>query len=80
MGDAAVCSFLTRALHGRGGGATWYFEQRGRWRSERTLEIYVQEVAARSILAGADHHVRARVDRYAQAAAFLLADPARTAG
>ncbi len=43
----------------RGGGATWFFQAignveltpwRGRWRQNRALEVYVQEVATASLL------------------------------
>lgn len=47
-------SGITPASH-RGGGATWFFQAtgnleltrwRGRWQQNRTLEVYLQEVAA----------------------------------
>ena len=69
---------LTPASH-RGGGATWMFEQtgdldltrwRGRWAgpTSRTLEVYIQEVAAASVLPGLDVAHRQRVLSFAQAA------------
>jgi len=72
---------LTPASH-RGGGATWMFEQtgdldltrwRGRWAgpTSRTLEVYIQEVAAHSVLPGLDVAHRQRVLIFAQAAGDL---------
>ena len=72
---------LTPASH-RGGGATWMFEQtgdldltrwRGRWAgpTSRTLEVYIQEVAAASVLPGLDVAHRQRVLMFSQAAADL---------
>ena len=71
---------LTPASH-RGGGATWTFEQtgdleltrwRGRWAStSRTLEVYIQEVAAASVLPALNAGHRQRVLAFAQAAPVL---------
>ena len=69
---------LTPASH-RGGGATWMFEQtgdldltrwRGRWAgpTSRTLEVYIQEMAAASMLPGLDAVHRQRVLIFAQGA------------
>ena len=66
----------------RAGGATWLFETtrdldlvrwRGRWASQRTLEVYIQEVSADRLLADATSETRARVRRLASAAPALVA-------
>ena len=77
---------LTPASH-RGGGATWTFEQtgdldltrwRGRWAAtSRTLEVYIQEVAAASVLPALDAVHRQRILAFAQAAPLLWNDLAR---
>ena len=74
---------LTPASH-RGGGATLCFERtgdleltrwRGRWSSTtRTLEIYIQEVAAASVLPALDASHRSLVLRFAKAAHPLWQD------
>ena len=65
----------------RAGGATWLFETtrdlqlvrwRGRWASMRTLEVYIQEVAADRLLADAGAEVRARVERFSAAVPYLV--------
>ena len=68
---------ITPASH-RGGGATLSFERtgdleltrwRGRWSStSRTLEIYIQEVAAASVLPSLDARHRELVLRFARSA------------
>ena len=77
---------LTPAFH-RGGGATLCFERtgnleqtrwRGRWAStSRTLEIYVQEVSAASVLPALDARHRELVRRFAQEAYSLWNDLVR---
>ena len=58
----------------RGGGATWLYETtrslelvrwRGRWAAIKTLEVYLQEVAANALLAACPPQVRQRVRRRA---------------
>ena len=65
----------------RAGGATWLFETtrdlelvrwRGRWASNRTLEVYIQEVAADRLLADVGDDVRSRVRRLAASAPGLV--------
>ena len=72
---------LTPASH-RGGGATWLFEAtesldivkwRGRWRADRTLDIYIQEVGALSVLPQLSDAQRQRIQSFACAADMLLA-------
>ena len=67
----------------RAGGATWLFEVcrdlslvrwRGPWASVRTLEVYIQEVAADRLLADAPAAVRDRVARLAGACPALVRD------
>ena len=74
-------SGLTPASH-RGGGATWLFEEsgsldtvrwRGRWRQERTLEIYVQEVGALSVLPALSPSERDLIRALGEAAGPIIA-------
>ena len=65
----------------RGGGATWLFQQtgsielprwRGRWQQVRTVEIYVQEVAALSVLPALSIPQRFRIRQFAGSAPVIL--------
>ncbi|CAK0902320.1 unnamed protein product [Prorocentrum cordatum] len=65
----------------KAGGATWHFEQwenlpmlqwQGRWQASRTMEIYVQEVAAASLLPELPPQVRERIGLFASIAEPLL--------
>ena len=68
---------ITPGSH-RGGGATALFEStgsldfvrwRGRWSSQsRTVEIYIQEISASSVLPALSESARAKVFMYAQGA------------
>eukprot|EP00971_Amphidinium_carterae_P028957 569401-Amphidinium_carterae.1 len=60
----------------RAGGATWMFQTtrshdtvrwRGRWASHRTVEIYIQEVAAQTVLPSLPAAVRSKLQRYQHA-------------
>ena len=71
---------ITPGSH-RGGGATFLFQEledlgktqwRGRWRQLRTLEVYVQEVAAVSLLPELDVLARERIRRFGAAAPGIL--------
>ena len=71
---------ITPASH-RGGGATWFFQEtgsleltkwRGRWQQTRTLEVYLQEVAAASLLPELAPEARGRVQAWADLAPDLL--------
>ena len=73
---------LTPASH-RGGGATHRFRMgvdlerikwHGRWQSSKTLEVYIQEVAASSILPGLSQLQRDVIQDFAHAAPLLLAN------
>ncbi len=75
---------ITPASH-RGGGTTWRFFQgetlsmirwRGRWTSDRSLEIYLQEVGAASILPSLKPADRDRISRFAQSSAAALVQAA----
>ena len=65
----------------RGGGATWLFQQIGsiellrwrrRWQQVRTVEIYVQEVAALSVLPALSVPRRFRIRKFAGSAPVIL--------
>ncbi len=71
---------ITPGSH-RGGGATFMFQEledlnkthwRGRWRQLRTLEVYVQEVAAVSVLPDLEPFARERIRRFGDAAPAIL--------
>ena len=71
---------ITPASH-RGGGATWFFQAtgnleltrwRGRWQQNRTLEVYLQEVAAASLLPELSPDARRRVQVWADLAPMFL--------
>ena len=71
---------ITPASH-RGGGATWFFEctddlprtqWRDRWQAARTFEIYVQEVAAATLLPSLEPGSRDRIRLFASLAGPLL--------
>ena len=71
---------ITPSSH-RGGGATWFFQAtgnleltrwRGRWQQNRTLEVYLQEVAAASLLPELSPDARRRVQVWADLAPMLL--------
>ena len=66
----------------RAGGATFWYHRtdstefvrfRGRWSNMRMLEIYIQEVAASSLLTGLDSDTQSRVASFALAAPWLMA-------
>ena len=48
------------------------FGWRGRWRQMRTLEYYLQEVAAQSLLPSLPPEVRERIQHFASAAPFVV--------
>ena len=65
----------------RAGGATWLFNQdqrldvvkwRGRWACMRTLEIYIQEVAALSVLPSLPQETRNKIQRFSLQAGPLI--------
>ena len=65
----------------RSGGASWLYlcgmpleeiRWRGRWSTVRTLEVYIQELAASSLLAALPLSARARVQRFADGASLVL--------
>jgi hypothetical protein len=65
----------------RAGGATFWYHRfdstefvrfRGRWANSRMLEVYIQEVAATSLLQDLPFSVQQRIGRFAAAAAPLL--------
>ena len=71
---------LTPAFH-RGGSATHFFSEeedihwvrwRGRWQSQRALEIYVQEVPCLTVLQTMTVEQRNRIRLFARAASSLL--------
>ena len=72
---------LTPASH-RGGGATFFFQQgedlprtqwRGRWRQLKSMEIYVQEVAAVAFVPNLSQASQELVGSFAAALPGLLA-------
>ena len=72
---------LTPASH-RGGGATFFFQQsedlprtqwRGRWRQLKSMEIYIQEVAAVAFVPNLSQASRELVGSFAAALPGLLA-------
>ena len=65
----------------RGGGATYLYLQgvaldtirwKGRWQAPRTLEVYIQECAALTMLRGLSPHVLSRMEVFAEGANHLL--------
>jgi hypothetical protein len=65
----------------RGGGATHFYQEgcpfdvvrwKGRWQAPRTVEIYIQEVAANSVLPGLTIQQREKLRRFAAAASTIL--------
>ena len=73
-------SGITPASH-RGGGATWFYRTtrdlqetrwRGRWADMKSLEIYIQEVGALSVLPALTIKERSKIQQFAQAAPVIL--------